>query len=69
MNWNTIKGNWSQLTGDIKAKWGALTDDEIEEAAGEREKLLGLLQEKYGLAKSDAETEIDKFIAKLKSAA
>ena len=69
MNWDIIKGNWSQMTGDIKTKWGELTDDEIDQAAGEREKFVGLLQEKYGLAKADAETEIDKFFAQIKSTA
>ncbi|MEM9579034.1 MAG: CsbD family protein [Pseudomonadota bacterium] len=69
MNWNIIKGNWSQMTGEIKSKWGDLTDDEIAEAKGEREKFVGLIQEKYGMAKSDAESEIDRFFADLKSAA
>ena len=69
MNWDIIKGNWSQMTGEIKAKWGDLTDDEIEQAAGEREQFVGLIQEKYGTAKSDAEAEIDRFFADVKSAA
>lgn len=69
MNWDIIKGNWSQMTGEIKAKWGDLTDDEIEQAAGEREQFVGLIQEKYGMAKSDAEAEIDRFFADVKSAA
>lgn len=69
MNWDIIKGNWSQLTGDVKSTWGKLTDDEIDQAAGEREKLSGLIQEKYGMMKEDAEREIDAFVARHKSAA
>ncbi|AEI92478.1 MULTISPECIES: CsbD family protein [Roseobacter] len=69
MNWDVIKGNWSQMTGEIKSQWGDLTDDEIQKAAGERERFVGLIQERYGLAKSDAEVQVDKFLANLKDAA
>lgn len=63
MNWDTIKGNWQQLTGDIKAKWGDLTDDEIKEAEGNREKLIGKIQERYGVAREEAERQVDEFAA------
>jgi uncharacterized protein YjbJ (UPF0337 family) len=69
MNWDIVKGNWSQIKGEVRTKWGELTDSELEQAAGERDKLVGLLQERYGLAKSDAEAEVDRFVASLKSAA
>ncbi len=69
MNWDVIKGNWSQMTGEIKSQWGDLTDDEIRKAAGERERFVGLIQERYGFAKSDAEVQVDKFLANLKDAA
>ncbi|WP_298839122.1 CsbD family protein [uncultured Roseobacter sp.] len=69
MNWDIIKGNWSQMTGDIKAKWGELTEDEISEVSGEREKFVGLIQEKYGYAKSDAEHQVDAFFRDVKNAA
>lgn len=69
MNWDVIKGNWSQMTGEIKSQWGDLTDDEIQKAAGERERFVCLIQERYGLAKSDAEVQVDKFLANLKDAA
>ncbi|ABG33438.1 CsbD family protein [Roseobacter denitrificans] len=69
MNWDVIKGNWSKMTGEIKSQWGDLTDDEIQQAAGERERFVGLIQERYGMAKSDAETQVDKFFANLKDAA
>ncbi|WP_300036324.1 CsbD family protein [uncultured Roseobacter sp.] len=69
MNWDIIKGNWSQMTGEIKSKWGELTEDEISEASGEREKFVGLVQEKYGLAKADAEHQVDEFFRSVKNAA
>ena len=54
MNEDIVKGNWKQLAGKIKAKWGKLTDDEIQQAEGNREVLVGKLQEKYGLKKEEA---------------
>lgn len=57
-----LKGMWKQLRGEAKSKWGELTDDELDEVAGERDKLLGLLQEKYGYAKVKAGQEIDEFL-------
>ena len=67
MNWDTIKGNWKQLTGSAKAKWGELTDDDLQEAEGDREVLAGKIQERYGVAKDEAENQIDAFIAENKS--
>lgn len=65
MNWDTIEGNWKQMTGDIKSHWGELTDDEVQQAEGSREKFVGTIQEKYGLAKDEAERQVDEFIASL----
>ena len=61
MNWDRIEGNWKEFTGAAKAKWGDLTDDEVKEANGNREKLAGIIQEKYGVAKDEAERQIDEF--------
>jgi uncharacterized protein YjbJ (UPF0337 family) len=57
-----LKGMWKQVRGEAKSQWGKLTDDELDQVAGERDKLLGLLQEKYGYAKARAEQEIDEFL-------
>ncbi|MEX0368260.1 MAG: CsbD family protein [Ruegeria sp.] len=67
MNWDTIKGNWKQMTGAIKEKWGELTDDNLQEAEGDREQFVGKIQERYGVAKDEAENQIDAFIAENKS--
>lgn len=64
MNWDKIEGNWKEFTGAAKAKWGELTDDEIQEAEGNREKMVGIIQQKYGVAKEEAERQIDEFASK-----
>ena len=61
MNWDEIKGNWKQFTGEVKSKWGELTDDEITEAKGDRDVLIGKIQERYGIAKEEAEKQVDEF--------
>lgn len=67
MNWDTIKGNWKQMTGAAKEKWGALTDDDLKEAEGDRDQLSGKIQERYGVAKDEAERQIDAFVAEAKA--
>ncbi len=61
MNWDQIKGKWTQVKGSAKSKWGELTDDELDQAAGERDKLVGKIQEKYGIAKEEAEKQVDEW--------
>lgn len=61
MNWDIIEGKWEQMKGSVKEKWGDLTDDDLTEAAGKRDKLAGKLQEKYGWAKNEAEKQVDEF--------
>jgi uncharacterized protein YjbJ (UPF0337 family) len=61
MNWDTIKGQWKQFTGQVKAKWGKLTDDDLITIAGKKDQLLGKLQERYGYEKDRAERELDEF--------
>ena len=61
MNWDQIEGNWTQWKGKVKQKWGALTDDELTRIAGSKDRLAGLIQEKYGKAKEDAKKDIDDF--------
>ena len=64
MNWDQVKGNWKQMTGSVKSQWGDLTDDEIQQADGDREKLAGKIQERYGIEKAEAERQVDEFAAK-----
>jgi uncharacterized protein YjbJ (UPF0337 family) len=61
MNSDRTAGQWKQVKGSIKEKWGKLTDDEIAQLEGNSEKLAGKLQERYGLAREDAEREARDF--------
>ncbi len=58
MNWDRIEGQWKQIIGQAKAQWGKLTDDDIEVVAGRRDQLAGKLQQRYGLARDEAEKQI-----------
>jgi len=58
MNWDRIEGNWKQFKGSIKQQWGKLTDDELDQLAGHRDKLVGKLQERYGIQKDEAEKQV-----------
>lgn len=62
MNRDILEGKWKQLKGQAKQTWGELTDDELEEIEGRRDKLAGKLQEKYGYTRAEAEAEIDRFL-------
>ena len=65
MNWDTVKGNWKQMTGKVKEEWGDLIDNDILEAEGDRDQLVVKIQAKYGIAKDEAEKQVDKFVAKV----
>jgi uncharacterized protein YjbJ (UPF0337 family) len=59
--WDSLKGNWNQLKGKVKEKWGLLTDDDITHIGGHKDRLIGKLQERYGKAKWD-EAELERDI-------
>lgn len=61
MNDDRIKGQWKQLKGTLKEKWGKLTDDDIQVAEGNSQYLAGKIQERYGIAKDEAERKVDEF--------
>lgn len=61
MNWDIIEGKWNQVKGSVKEKWGDLTDDDLTEMNGKRDKLQGKLQERYGWTKEEAERQVDDF--------
>ncbi|MCF1183297.1 CsbD family protein [Marichromatium gracile] len=60
MNWEQIRGNWQQAKGELKVRWGKLTDDDLALIDGERDKLVGSLQEKYGVTKEEAIKQVDE---------
>jgi uncharacterized protein YjbJ (UPF0337 family) len=66
MNWDQIAGNWKQVKGVVREKWGKLTDDDVDVIAGKRDILLGKIQERHGIAREEAEKELKDFEASLK---
>jgi uncharacterized protein YjbJ (UPF0337 family) len=67
MNWDRIKGNWNQVKGELMKQWGELTETDLDVVAGEREKLVGRLQDRYGIVKEKAEQQIDEWLASYRS--
>ncbi|HXO99382.1 MAG TPA: CsbD family protein [Luteibacter sp.] len=61
MNDDILKGKWMQLRGTIRKEWGKLTDDDMAIAEGSSEYLAGKVQERYGVAKDDAERQVKDF--------
>lgn len=61
MNWDQIAGKWKQFKGDARTRWGKLTDDDLDVIEGNREKLVGKVQEKYGVVKEEAERQVHEF--------
>ena len=59
MNWDRIEGNWKQFKGKAQAKWGELTNDDLDVVKGRKEQLVGRLQERKGIARDQAEREVD----------
>lgn len=66
MNWDQIKGNWKQVKGVARERWGKLTDDDVDVIAGKRDILLGKIQEKHGVAREEAEKELKVWEESLK---
>ena len=61
MNWDQIEGNWKQVKGKAKEKWGKLTNDDLDVLAGKKDQLIGKIQERYGIAKSEAAKQVEDF--------
>jgi len=60
MNSDQIEGNWKQFSGKVKEKWGKLTDDDLTRIAGKKDQLVGMIQERYGIKKEEAQKELDE---------
>ncbi|MDX5403378.1 MAG: CsbD family protein [Rhodobacterales bacterium] len=65
MNWDTLEGKWKQFSGQAKENWGKLTDDDLDQAAGKRDQLIGKIQERYGIARDEAERQVDDWSARM----
>ena len=67
MNQEQVNGNWMQLKGKVQEQWGKLTDNDLTIAQGQIEMLAGRVQERYGVAKEEAQRQVDDFMKKHKS--
>jgi uncharacterized protein YjbJ (UPF0337 family) len=67
MDWTRVEGNWKQMRGRVKERWGRLTDDDLTVIAGRRDQLEGMIQERYGYARERAEREIEDWYRSIDS--
>jgi uncharacterized protein YjbJ (UPF0337 family) len=67
MNWDQLEGKWKQQSGKVKEKWGKLTDDDLTVIHGQREQLIGKIQDRYGIVKEEAERQVDEFARSFRS--
>lgn len=62
MNKDQLQGKWKQMKGSIKERWGKLTDDDIDIVNGQNDKLVGRIQERYGIAKEEAQRQVNDWM-------
>lgn len=67
MNKDILKGEWTQLKGQAKKKWGELTDDELDKVEGDTDILIGKVQAKYGYDRAKAESEVNEWLSSVRS--
>jgi len=66
MNWDRIEGNWKQFKGSAKEQWGKLTNDQLDVTAGNHDKLVGRIQETYGITKEESEEQVSMWLSEQK---
>jgi uncharacterized protein YjbJ (UPF0337 family) len=59
MNRDTLSGQWNQLKGSVREHWGKLTNDDLDQIQGKSEQFVGKLQERYGIARDEAQRQLD----------
>jgi uncharacterized protein YjbJ (UPF0337 family) len=59
MNWDRVEGNWKQMAGKVKQQWGKLTDDTLAQIKGQRDELVGKIQEAYGISRDEADRQVE----------
>ena len=64
MNWDRIEGSWKEVKGQVRERWGRLTNDEVDQIAGKREKLEGAIQRVYGKTRDEVLKDVDEFAQK-----
>lgn len=64
--WDQLAGQWKQFRGSVREAWGRLTDDDLEQVRGNRDKLVGRIQERYGIAKEEASSQVDEWVENMR---
>lgn len=64
MNADQLRGNWNQIVGDAKREWGKLTDDDLKRVEGDQQKLVGVIQERYGVEREEAKRRVDAWMTR-----
>ena len=59
MNWDQVEGKWKQMKGSVRTRWGKLTDDDLEIISGQKDQLVGRIQERYGIQKDEAQRQVE----------
>ena len=67
MNEDILKGQWMQLKGKVREKWGKLTSDDLDQIQGRSQQLVGRLQERYGIAQAEAEQQVKDWLSGVKA--
>ena len=67
MNWDQVEGKWKQMKGSIKQQWGKLTDDDLDYINGKRDEFVGRLQQRYGIAREEAQSQLDRWMSAQKA--
>jgi uncharacterized protein YjbJ (UPF0337 family) len=66
MQWDRVEDRWNQIVGAVKARWSQLTDDDLNVIAGKRAQLIGRIQERYEIARDEAQRQVEQWIASLR---
>lgn len=69
INKDIVEGKWNQFKGEARIQWGKLTDDDWQQIAGNKDKLYGMLQERYGYTREEAERSADEFFTRMNAGA
>ncbi len=64
MNWDQIEGQWHEMKGRVRSRWAKLTDNDLANVSGKKESLVGAIQQRYGIAKEDADRQVDDWITR-----
>ena len=62
LSWDQVSGDWKQFEGNVQKQWGKLTNDDLQQAKGDRTILAGKIQERYGISKEEADRQVKTWL-------